>query len=156
MKSSFLPKYERKIVRISALFSVAQNRAEILKICGSYFWRNDGFINSFWNFLTFMMNNNLIQPIFPLKLLNWHFQINMDADSLRQSKKEKKCKAVRVERIWSLKILVLQMSFFHFTCPEVFWIRQNLIFHLRLGRQPPSFPVFKKIVVKKWFPNAWV
>ena len=42
----------------------------------------------------------------------------MDADSLRQSKKEKKCKAVRVERIWSLKILVLQMSFFQFYMPR--------------------------------------
>ena len=35
IKSSFLPKYEQKIVRISAMFSVAQNRAEILTICGS-------------------------------------------------------------------------------------------------------------------------
>ena len=41
----------------------------------------------------------------------------MDADSLRQSKK-KKCKAVRVERVWSLKILVLQMSFFQFYMPR--------------------------------------
>ena len=41
----------------------------------------------------------------------------MDADSLRQSKK-KKCKAFRVERIWSLKILVLQMSFFQFYMPR--------------------------------------
>ena len=47
MKSSFLPKYEPKIVRISALYSVAQYRAEILTIFGSYFGRNDDFINSF-------------------------------------------------------------------------------------------------------------
>ena len=53
MKSSFLPKYERKIVRISALLSMAQYRAEILTIFGSYFGRNDDFKNSFWNLLTF-------------------------------------------------------------------------------------------------------
>ena len=48
MKSSFLPKYEPKIVGISALScSVAQYRAEILKIFSSYFGRNDDFINSF-------------------------------------------------------------------------------------------------------------
>ena len=45
MKSSFLPKYEPKFVRISAL--EAQYRAEILTIFGSYFGRNDDFINSF-------------------------------------------------------------------------------------------------------------
>ena len=124
----------------------------------SYFERSDGFINSFWNLLTFMLKNNLIQPLFPLKLLKWHFQINMDgADSLYGIKKGKKnVRLSELRGFWDLKILVLQMSFFHFTCPEVFWIRQNLIFHLRLGRQPPSFPVSKKIVVKKWFPNAWV
>ena len=43
MKSSFLPKYERKIVK-----------AEILTIFHSYFGRNDDFINSFWNLLTFI------------------------------------------------------------------------------------------------------
>ena len=53
MKSSFLPKYEQKIVRISALLSVVQYRAEILTIFRSYFGRNDDFINSFWNLLTF-------------------------------------------------------------------------------------------------------
>ena len=47
MKSSFFPKYERNIVRISALLSVAQYRAEKLTIIGSYFRRNDDFINSF-------------------------------------------------------------------------------------------------------------
>ena len=75
MKSSFLPKYERKIVRISALQctevrffrwiyychtskstgketgktqnSAVVYRAEILTIFRSYFGRNDDFINSF-------------------------------------------------------------------------------------------------------------
>ena len=42
MKSSFLPKYEPKIVII-----VPQYRAEILTIFGLYFGRNDDFINSF-------------------------------------------------------------------------------------------------------------
>ena len=49
MKSSFLPKYEQKIVKISALCSEAHYRAEILTIFRSYFGRNDDFINSFWN-----------------------------------------------------------------------------------------------------------
>jgi hypothetical protein len=47
MKSSLLPKYKPKIVRISALQVVWQYRAEILTIFGSYFGRNDDFINSF-------------------------------------------------------------------------------------------------------------
>ena len=47
MKSSLLPKYEPKIVRISALLNVAQYRAEILTILGSYFGRKDAFKNSF-------------------------------------------------------------------------------------------------------------
>ena len=34
-------------------FSVAQYREEILTIFGSYFGRNDDFIYSFWNLLTF-------------------------------------------------------------------------------------------------------
>ena len=42
MKSSFFPKYEPKIVRLSALY-----RAEILTVFGSYFGKNDDFINSF-------------------------------------------------------------------------------------------------------------
>ena len=42
MKSSFNPKYEPKIVRISALHTTY--RAEILTIFGSYFGRNDDFI----------------------------------------------------------------------------------------------------------------
>ena len=41
MKSSFLPKYDQKIIRISALCSEGRN-------C-SYFGRNDDFINSFLN-----------------------------------------------------------------------------------------------------------
>jgi hypothetical protein len=46
MKSSFLSKYEPNIVRISAL-TVPHYRAEIFTIFGSYFGRNDDFINSF-------------------------------------------------------------------------------------------------------------
>ena len=45
MKSSFLPKYEPKIV--------PHYRAEILTIFGSYSGRNEDFINSFWNLLIF-------------------------------------------------------------------------------------------------------
>ena len=52
IKSSFLPKYEPNIVRIYAC-TVPHYRAEILTIFGSYFRRNDEFINSFWNLLTF-------------------------------------------------------------------------------------------------------
>ena len=43
MKSSFLPKNERNIARISALTF----RAEILAIFCSFFGRNDDFINLF-------------------------------------------------------------------------------------------------------------
>ena len=46
MKSSFLPKYEQKVVRISAF--ATQGRSPD----NSYFGRNDCFINSFWNLLT--------------------------------------------------------------------------------------------------------
>ena len=55
MKSSFLPKYEQKFVRISAMCSVCEVHymAEILKFFCSYFGRNDDFVNSFWNLLTF-------------------------------------------------------------------------------------------------------
>ena len=56
MKSSFLPEYEPNIVRISALCTVpyyTKYSAEILTIFGLYFGRNDDFINSFWNLLTF-------------------------------------------------------------------------------------------------------
>ena len=48
MKSSFLPKYEPNIVRISALnCATLYYRGEILSIFGSYFGRNDDFVNSF-------------------------------------------------------------------------------------------------------------
>jgi hypothetical protein len=47
MKSSFLPKYEQKFVKIVKICSVAQYRAEILTISCSYFGRNDDFKNSF-------------------------------------------------------------------------------------------------------------
>ena len=53
MKSSFLQRYEWKIVRISALCSEAHYRAEIRTIFRSYFGRNDDSMNSFWNLLTF-------------------------------------------------------------------------------------------------------
>ena len=46
MKSLFLPKYEWKIVRISALCSEGRN-------LDNFLWRNNDFINSFWNCLTF-------------------------------------------------------------------------------------------------------
>ena len=46
MKSLFLPKYEQKIVRISALCSEGRN-------LDNFLWRNNDFINSFWNCLTF-------------------------------------------------------------------------------------------------------
>ena len=49
MKSSFCPKYERNIARISA----QAFRAEILAIFRSYFGQNDGFIKLFWDLLTF-------------------------------------------------------------------------------------------------------
>ena len=39
---AFLPKYERKFVRISALYT-----KEILTVFRSHFGRNDDFINSF-------------------------------------------------------------------------------------------------------------
>ena len=52
MKISFLPKYERKN---SA--PVLWRKAEILTIFLSYFGRNNNFINSFWNLLTFSTTN---------------------------------------------------------------------------------------------------
>ena len=51
-KSSFLPKYEQKNCQD---FFPVYCRAEILTIFRSYFGRNDDFINSFWNLLTFRM-----------------------------------------------------------------------------------------------------
>ena len=49
MKSSFLSKYEQKIVKISALTTQGRNPDNFW----SYFGRNDDFINSTWNCLTF-------------------------------------------------------------------------------------------------------
>ena len=46
MKSSFLPKYEQK------------RQAEVPTIFSSYLGRNDDFINSFWNCLTFRTGSN--------------------------------------------------------------------------------------------------
>ena len=46
MKSSFLPKHEPNIVKISALY-LPHYRVEILTIFVSYCGRNDDFINSF-------------------------------------------------------------------------------------------------------------
>ena len=57
MKSSFLPKYEKKIVKISALL----HKAEILTIFFSYFGRNDEVKNSFRNCLTFSDQENLFE-----------------------------------------------------------------------------------------------
>ena len=54
MKSSFLPKYEPNIVRISAL-NCATLQAEIHTVFGSYFGEKDDLINSFRNLLTFSM-----------------------------------------------------------------------------------------------------
>ena len=50
LKSSFLPKYEPKSKSCKDGFlpcSVAQYKVEILTIFGSYFGRNDDFMNSF-------------------------------------------------------------------------------------------------------------
>ena len=49
MKSSFSPKHEQKIVKISAHFTQGRNPDNFFW----YFGRNDDFINSFWNCLTF-------------------------------------------------------------------------------------------------------
>ena len=54
MKSSFLPKYEPNIVRISARYcTTLLTWQKPNTIFGSYFWRNYDFINSFWHLLTF-------------------------------------------------------------------------------------------------------
>ena len=58
MKSSFLPKYEQKI----ALTTQGRNP-------DNYFGRNDDFINSFWNCLTFRALSRLqinLLEIFPV------------------------------------------------------------------------------------------
>ena len=51
MKSSFLLKYEQNIEFLPC--TLPHYRAEIFTIFGSYFGRNDDFIKSFWNLLTF-------------------------------------------------------------------------------------------------------
>ena len=70
MESSFLPKYEPKIVKISAL-SVAQHRAEILTIFCSYFERKakscelykDIWENFKMTFLPLFQTPNILQDI---------------------------------------------------------------------------------------------
>ena len=49
MKSSFLQKYKQKIVKVSALSTQGTNPDNF----SFDFGRNDDFINSFWNCLTF-------------------------------------------------------------------------------------------------------
>ena len=58
MKSLFLPKYEQKIVKISALTTKGRNHDNFLFIyvLGG---RNEDFINSIWNCLTFKVMHNL-------------------------------------------------------------------------------------------------
>ena len=69
MKSSFLPKNERNIARISALTF----RAEILAIFRSFFGRNDDFINLFWDLLTFrlQLTSHALYYKIPYSLLEW-------------------------------------------------------------------------------------
>ena len=47
MKSSFLPKYEPNIARISAMYSATLQGRNPYNFFGSYFGRNNDFINSF-------------------------------------------------------------------------------------------------------------
>ena len=63
LKTSFLPKYEPNIVRISALYCATLQGKNPYNF-GSYFGRNDVFINSFWNLLTF--RQRLMGPVNPL------------------------------------------------------------------------------------------
>ena len=51
-------KFQNEFMK-SSFCSVAQYRAEILTIFGSYFGRNDDFINLFWNLLTFKRKKKL-------------------------------------------------------------------------------------------------
>ena len=57
---------------------VAQYRAEIITIFSSYFGRNDNFINSFWNLLTFKGKKNSWSIVITIKTRNcftyWHFK----------------------------------------------------------------------------------
>ena len=55
MKSSFLSKYEQKIVRISAFTTQGKNPDNFC----SCFGRNDDFMNSFWNCLTFIFPQSI-------------------------------------------------------------------------------------------------
>ena len=57
MKSSFLPKYDQKIVKISALTTQGRNPDNFL-----YFGRNDDFMNSFWNCLNFTLSLIYFNP----------------------------------------------------------------------------------------------
>ena len=75
MKPSFLPKYEQKNIRISALTTPSLQVAEILTIFCSYFGRNDGFINSFWNLLTFSSAQVLDQVLYEI---TFGFQFSSD------------------------------------------------------------------------------
>ena len=60
MKSSFLPKYERNF------------------FC-PYFWRNDDFINSFWNLLTFSGSSMTLGS----EIIVWFFFIDLQRAYLR-------------------------------------------------------------------------
>ena len=101
MKSSFLPQYERNILRISALASKKwlnqkfyytnsafifwfdlslEARAEFQIIFRLYFGRNDDFINLFWDLLTFMYSSVLFpkgEILFGGKVSD-HFHGNLD------------------------------------------------------------------------------
>ena len=67
MNSLFLPKYEQKLSR----FLPWVLKAEILTIFGSYFGRNDDFLNSFWNSLTF--NKDVLLCIKFLSLWGYYY-----------------------------------------------------------------------------------
>ena len=62
MKSSFLQKYEQKNVKICALTTQGRNPDNFLFVL----WRNNDFINSFWNLLTFRQNSSLTAKIYLL------------------------------------------------------------------------------------------
>ena len=80
----------------------------------------------------------------------------MDADSLRQSKKKRKeCKAVRVERIWSLKILVLQMSFFQFYMPRSVLNSPKSNFPSPFGSAASIISCVQEDSSKEWYRKAW-
>ena len=66
-KSSFLTKYEQNIVSISALYYATLQGRNPYTVFGSYFGRNDDFINSFWNLLTFNTGTAIVQSCEPLE-----------------------------------------------------------------------------------------